>query len=850
MWTLAKKTAALPGMMIPLRPWQERLLVTGWLDRLPHHFLALAACVLAMLVGIAVADDYGVFGDTEDQRAIGEATLRHLAGERGLNLLWPPWNRLYGPIFETPLALIERILGRDDSRSIYLSRYLLSHLFFLAAGFACYLLAYRMFGSRWLAIFALLLFLLHPRIYAHSFFNSKDVPFLAMFMICLWLAHRAFGPSESSGSSAATYGAAGTAGAAIYGAFALCGVATGLLTNLRIAGLGLVAAVVLLRLFDVIGTRQRKLGGAAVGGCWNERRRAIVSGLLFALASAAAYGATMPYLWTDPAGRFLEILTVLSAHPTDPLLKFRGEFVLASELPWSYLPVWFAITTPTLTLLLAAVGVAALVWRIASRPGLKALLGNTPLRFELLIVACVVLPVLGAIVLRPTLYNGWRHFFFLWAPFVLLATSAVGALVDGARRRFRHSPRPWPQTVIAACLATLGLGAIAYEMVRLHPHQHLYFNALANRPGAAVPLRQRHYISDEFRQERGYAYILEELADREEDPDAVFNVWLRTAPERDRRAARLGVAMPHLDFKMFRERDRQRFRFNRNADPDFYVSQRSYYTRVHGPAGEPFPPVLYERKLYGQWIVRVTTPDLGRVDEATADGYRALYRDVTSGAPALSGDIDVYRSETAITWVKEPCAPSDLHRAMDMTVVPLDAARDRLTRRSDGVRVNDACLWQVPLPDYPIAKMLFPRIGALASDAHLEERRRHYAALSATPPTARSTFDVYLRDRTLLYVKNPCGQEDAEAPFFVHVRPEHPSDLPRARRGLGFDALDFRFGGVDAHWRYASGDIFDGICMAALELPDYPLANIATGQYAPGGASLWRVEIAIANGQP
>ena len=794
--------------------------VPSWLGRVPHQAWALAVCVLALLLGIAIADDYGVLGDTGDQRAIGEATLRHLAGENGLNLLSPPWNRLYGAALEAPLALVERLLGRDETRNLYLVRYLLTHLFFLAAGFAGYLLAYRLFGSRWLALFALLLFVLHPRIYAHSFFDSKDVPFLSLFMICLWLAHRAFDSGRASGGGSAA-------------AFALCGVAAGLLTNLRVMGLGFVAAVFLMRLIDVIGARGS-----------DERRSAIVGGLLFALVAAVTYYATMPYLWTQPAQRFLEILTVLSAHPTEALLLFQGELVLASELPASYLPVWFGITTPLLALLLAGIGVVALVWRVAWRPRLRELLGNTPLRFELLLAACVGLPVLVAIVMRPTLYDGWRHFYFLWAPFSLLATSALRVLVEGTRNVLRPLPQPWVPTAIVAGAAMFGLGAIAHQMARLHPHQHLFFNALATKIGAA-PLRQRFYLSDVFRQEHGYAHILEELAAREEHPDTVFNVWMRSLEVKERREAPLGVATRRLDLQMFRQRDQQRFKFDPNADPDFYVSQRGYYTRAYGPPGAPFPPVLYERRLHGQWIVRVTTPDLSRVNEATADAYRTLYRDVTSAAPVFSGDVDVYRSETTITWVKEPCPPGELHKAMDVTVVPLDAARDRHTRRADGVRVGDACLWQAPLPDYAVAKLIFPYIGAFASDAHLEERRRRYAKLANTTPTARSTFDVYLQDGMLLYVKTPCVQEDTEVPFFVHVRPAHLSDIPRLRRRHGFDTLDFRFDGIDPHWHYASGDIFDGVCLATLELPGYPIANIATGQYAPGGAGLWRVDIAI-----
>ena len=824
--TLASAPPLVPQAHSPAACWKRLL------SRLLYHAGALAVCALALLLGVAVADDYGVGVSSWTQRAIGEATLRHLAGENGLNLLFTGTDRLYGPVFEVFLQLVERALGHDDSRSVFLGRYLLTHLFFVFGCFAGYLLAWRLFGSRWLALFALLLLLLHPRIYAHSFFNSKDAPFLGLFLICLWLAHRAFGKGTGKGSA---------------GAFALCGVAAGLLTNVRATGLVFVALVVFMRLCDVV---------AAQSG--DERRRAGVGCALFALAAIVAFYATMPYLWADPVVRFMEILAVMSAHPSDEPQLFQGEQVLGSELPLSYLPVWFGITAPPLALLLGAVGLGALVWRVAT--GLfplsrapKVLLRNThsceggpsrsplmvPLRFELLVAACFVVPLLAAFVLRPTLQDDWRHFYFVWGPFVLLAVSGLRKLVGDVR----GGSTSWSRQIATAAivgLAALGVGATAVEMVRLHPHQHQYFNVLAERLGAAVPLRQRFAVADWFSRTRGYDYILEEIADREEHPDAVFNVRML-------KPARKRVGWPRRPMRLLRQRDLDRLKFDPNVDVDFYIGLGD---RRRGPLS---PPLLYERRLYGQIIVQVATPDLSRVGEATADAYWARYRQITSSAPVLTGewrhrskasDVDIYRDETAITWVQASCPPGDVNRTMGMTAVPMDGTRaGENVLRADGVRVGGACLWQAPLPDHAIAKLVFPGFGTLVSDAHLEESRRRHAALAASRPLMHSVFDVYREDRTLFYVKTPCVQTDVEAPFFLHVRPVHLGDLPHFRRRLGFDALDFRFGSADSGWRQAAGDIFDGVCMATQDLPDYPVASIATGQYAPGGADLWRVDV-------
>ena len=181
--------------------------------------------------------------------------------------------RFYGVAFEVPLVAVERVLGLEDSRDIYLSRHLITHLFFLVGGFFCWLLAYRLFGSRLVALLAMLLFLLHPRVYAHSFFNTKDIPFLSMFMVALYLTHRAFRRDS-------------------VWAFALCGVGVGLLADIRIIGVMLFPAVLGMLVWDAIR--------AAIRDGWIGTKRALANAGAFSLASAATFYAAWPALWRDP----------------------------------------------------------------------------------------------------------------------------------------------------------------------------------------------------------------------------------------------------------------------------------------------------------------------------------------------------------------------------------------------------------------------------------------------------------------------------------------------------------------------------------------------------------------------
>ena len=97
-------------------------------------------------------------------------------------------------------------------------------------------------------------------------------------------------------------------------------------------------------------------------------------------------------------------------------------------------------------------------------------------------------------------------------------------------------------------------------------------------------------------------------------------------------------------------------------------------------------------------------------------------------------------------------------------------------------------------------------------------------------------FDMYLNGRTLVYVREPCAPAETEDWFFLHIDPDDPADLPEERQRWGFDGLDFIFD--------LQATRFDGMCLTTVELPEYGIARIRTGQYDDTG-QLWSVEFTL-----
>lgn len=104
-----------------------------------------------------------------------------------------------------------------------------------------------------------------------------------------------------------------------------------------------------------------------------------------------------------------------------------------------------------------------------------------------------------------------------------------------------------------------------------------------------------------------------------------------------------------------------------------------------------------------------------------------------------------------------------------------------------------------------------------------------FRGLEEAVPRIRARFEVHLRNRWLLYVREPCAEEDREARFFARFVPGDSADSPAGPGARGSEELVFDF----SEHAFSSGER----CVAGVRLPAYDLARIETGEFArPGGA--------------
>ena len=768
------------------------------------NFLAvhsgLLTCALFLLAGLALAGDYGVNYDEYDQRQIARGNLNYILGRADHIATSHYHDRVYSAVIELPLLLAEQAAGLSDPHYINRLRLTLIHLVFILGAFFCYRLTWHLSGSRLIALLALLIYLLHPRLYAHSFFNSKDLPFLSMLTIALYLLERAFRRDTM-------------------GAFLLLGIGVGLLVNLRIMGAMLFPALIAMRGLDWF-----------YAGNGPERKRILVTAGLFVLTAGLTVYALAPYAWTNPLDYLLTNLALTVNHPAVWPQLFQGEWRLSDALPPHYNAVWFAITTPPLILLLGLVGMAAIAAQGFRRPG--AAFRNTRLRFLLLLAAVFLLPALAASLLGSVQYDNWRHLYFIYAPFALLAALGGGGLAAALSRR-----RRWRAGVYG--LAAAGLGLILLQMAQLHPLQYDYFNFLVDRNTPDYLRTQYGMDQWRFAHRAGLEYLLkrhpgETLAVRvaEQRP-------LLTLPPAARQRLRLDRYARHADYALNSVIDR--------SQPDLAFNS------------------LY-RRPYNNTLTDLRPLTAARMEPAAAAAYRELYRQAVAGEPIIRADYNVYRNGNRLTFVKENCSPEEPDAWFGVRLFPHrpETLPPPLRRRGSyapfenyGVRLGRLCLAFIQLPadaggDLILQRRYQGNYGAAGAPwwaelyslsrpglGELIAEYRRKAAAAALPSVHPSTefrmngggaavgaFAVFSdredgRNR-LLYAKEDCAQDEYETPVTLHIYPENRADLPFYLWQDGFDNRDFDL------WSY--GGRPGGECIAVVPLPDYPIAALRTGQ--------------------
>jgi hypothetical protein len=438
-------------------------------ERLSFGLIAAAA-----ILALATFRDYGVTWDEDAHNWYGNFVLDYylsfFTDQTALH-----WRDLYnyGAIFDTIAAALNRV----SPIGVYETRHLLNAAVGILGLVGCCRLAHAFGGAR-AGLIATLFLLLTPNYYGQMFNNPKDIPFAVGVVWSTYYMIRIIPLLPRPP----------------FDILIRLGVTVGMTMGVRVGGLLLLCELGLLLALDgvwrTIAARRLSL---LIGSAWIALWRVLLPIGLVAYPVMLLF---WPWGQTDPLANPLRALAFFS-HQTFPFpTLFAGQFVLASDLPWAYLPTYIAIALPELILVLllcAPIIGAAAVWRQGRRIRREQVLMHLFLGFA------IVFPVAFAISVKAVLFDGMRHFIFL-LPLIAVAAALIGeqALRGLIRLRYR-----WP---IYGGLAAYGIAHVSV-MVMLHPNQYVYYNAFVG----GVEGAQRNFKLDYWA--NSYAEAVQGLED-------------------------------------------------------------------------------------------------------------------------------------------------------------------------------------------------------------------------------------------------------------------------------------------------------------------------------------------------
>ena len=412
-----------------------------------------------LTVGLFTFSDYGISIDEDNTRINGFVSLKYIFEIFFPNLVneidkftnipsMADWEEQgIGVIFDLPTAFLEWFFQIEDSRNYFLMRHFVNFLFFFVAVYFFFLLIKNRYNSWIIGILGSAFLFLSPRIFAQSFYNNKDIVFMSLFIISLYTAINFLEKPDFRNAI-------------------IFSIISSLAIDIRILGVVLPTLVFLVYIINIYWVE-------------NYKKNTIKPLILFLILTPFFITLFWPYLWQDPLGNFITIFKSLSNFDEDIYNFYLGQYISAKNLPWHYPIVWIFISTPLFYIILFIVGFIFIIRRFMRRvinieendyynnfwKGKKELQ-------DLIFFSSFIIPLFVVIALNSTLYDGWRHLYFIYPRFLMMSLLGLHIIKILFFKKNKN---------LLLILSFLLLSPTLIWMFKYHPYQNVYFNFLAGK---------------------------------------------------------------------------------------------------------------------------------------------------------------------------------------------------------------------------------------------------------------------------------------------------------------------------------------------------------------------------------
>ncbi len=417
-----------------------------------YKYFSTIILIIPFIIAISIYKDFGISIDEESTRYHGLVSLKYIfeffnfysEPLQNIKKLETYEYREYGVFFELLSATLENIFKINSYQEIFYFRHLYVHIIFLISIIFFYRIILNLFSSSYLALFGSAILYTTPRIFAHSFYNSKDIIFLSMFTISIYFFCKFFRSKSLSNS--------------IY-----LGLSLALLTSVRSIGFYCLVVLFLFMFLELLDKKVRL-------------KDTIKLILYLSIAYFLFLYLLWPFLWENPIKNFLYALKSFSDYGWGGQVFYFGKFYETNSLPWHYIPVWIfgTISIPFSFLIVTSISfiLVRLTKRVLNIDSFRARSTFWNSRLELILLFNLLLilsPIVLIILKNSTLYNGWRHLFFILPSMTILCLGLI------YYTKIIVKKNKFLVFCINLLLVIIFLNNFT-NLIKLHPYQNVYFN--------------------------------------------------------------------------------------------------------------------------------------------------------------------------------------------------------------------------------------------------------------------------------------------------------------------------------------------------------------------------------------
>ena len=409
------------------------LIIKDRLAALGHPRILVPLFFLVLLiVGVGIHKDFGISWDEKTQYIIGKENTERIA--TGKPLSDHVGRRFHGASVEVFLYNLPKLLGAENAQELFQVRHLGGFFIFFLGVVAFYFLGKRHFRDWRLGLLGAVMLAVSPRIFAHSFFNSRDIPTLVFFVVSMLTLLRVLENRTDMN-------------------IILHAMSCALVMSIRMVGL-------LMPLLTVVGfflTRKNE---------YTERRKTEMQICIFLLIWIAGTMLLWPLLWDEPLKNFLDAYKNMSTKEPGGFYFGKNE----TGMPWHWIPVWMFISTPIVYTLFFLTGLQ----RYASLFRRSTLATLSHRRNEILFLLWLLIPTTMIMVGFGNIFDTWRHVFFVYPAFLLISLEGIRSIP----KLVSSFTEKWNEIAQRIAYGALALSIVLTTgwMVISHPLQYVYFS--------------------------------------------------------------------------------------------------------------------------------------------------------------------------------------------------------------------------------------------------------------------------------------------------------------------------------------------------------------------------------------